>query len=121
MPPSGRNCSGHGEPPGPFESAPILRPFPRSFGAPRPARPCGHLDWRAPDGGCVAYPRYLGPDGVEAFCTALVEQAGVLLLPASIYRSELTPTPTDRFRIGIGRRDPAPALEALTDWLKGRR
>ncbi|WP_329491189.1 aminotransferase class I/II-fold pyridoxal phosphate-dependent enzyme [Kitasatospora sp. NBC_01246] len=79
------------------------------------------FDWRAPDGGCVAYPRYLGPDGVEAFCTALVEQAGVLLLPASIYRSELTPTPTDRFRIGIGRRDPAPALEALTDWLKGRR
>ncbi|MFI8086244.1 aminotransferase class I/II-fold pyridoxal phosphate-dependent enzyme [Kitasatospora sp. NPDC086009] len=79
------------------------------------------FDWRAPDGGCVAYPRYLGPDGVEAFCTALVEQAGVLLLSASIYRSELTPTPTDRFRIGIGRRDPAPALEALTDWLKGRR
>jgi hypothetical protein len=33
----------------------------------------------------------------------------VLLLPASIYRSELTGTPTDRFRIGIGRLDPEPA------------
>ncbi|WP_033818020.1 aminotransferase class I/II-fold pyridoxal phosphate-dependent enzyme [Kitasatospora sp. MBT63] len=78
------------------------------------------FDWRAPDGGCVAYPRYLGPDGVEAFCTELVEQAGVLLLPASIYRSELTATPADRFRIGLGRRDPEPALAAFTDWLGTR-
>ncbi|MFI5643445.1 aminotransferase class I/II-fold pyridoxal phosphate-dependent enzyme [Kitasatospora sp. NPDC051705] len=78
------------------------------------------FEWRAPDGGCVAYPRYLGADGVEEFCTALVEQAGVLLLPAGIFRSELTPTPADRFRIGLGRRDPAPALAAFADWLRKR-
>ncbi|MFE0630950.1 aminotransferase class I/II-fold pyridoxal phosphate-dependent enzyme [Streptomyces sp. NPDC058864] len=77
--------------------------------------------WRAPDGGCVAYPRYLGAEGVERFCTELVEQAGVLLLPASIYRSELTETPADRFRVGIGRRDPAPALDAFAAWLRARR
>ncbi|MER7708613.1 pyridoxal phosphate-dependent aminotransferase [Kitasatospora sp. NPDC097605] len=79
------------------------------------------FEWRAPDGGCVAYPRYLGADGVEAFCAGLVEEAGVLLLPASVFRSELTPTPADRFRIGVGRRDPAPALEAFASWLDGRR
>ncbi|MFF3763184.1 aminotransferase class I/II-fold pyridoxal phosphate-dependent enzyme [Streptomyces sp. NPDC001922] len=79
------------------------------------------FEWRAPDGGCVAFPRYLGADGVEAFCTELVEQAGVLLLPASIYRSELTATPTDRFRIGIGRRDPQPALDTFAEWLRARR
>ncbi|WP_406260980.1 pyridoxal phosphate-dependent aminotransferase [Actinacidiphila glaucinigra] len=79
------------------------------------------FSWRAPDGGCVAYPRYLGAEGVESFCTGLVEQAGVLLLPSSIYRSELTETPADRFRVGIGRRDPAPALEALDGWLRARR
>ncbi|MFJ6635069.1 aminotransferase class I/II-fold pyridoxal phosphate-dependent enzyme [Streptomyces sp. NPDC091376] len=79
------------------------------------------FDWRAPDGGCVAYPRYLGPDGVEEFCTRLVEEAGVLLLPASIYRSDLTPAPTDRFRIGIGRRDPEEGLAAFTRWLRERR
>ncbi|MGW4469268.1 aminotransferase class I/II-fold pyridoxal phosphate-dependent enzyme [Nonomuraea sp. NPDC004354] len=79
------------------------------------------FQWRAPDGGCVAYPRYLGRDGVEAFCTDLVEQAGVLLLPAGVYRSELTATPTDRFRIGVGRRDPEPALDAFAAWLRGRR
>ncbi|MFD7908686.1 MULTISPECIES: aminotransferase class I/II-fold pyridoxal phosphate-dependent enzyme [unclassified Kitasatospora] len=79
------------------------------------------FEWRAPEGGCVAFPRYLGADGVEEFCTGLVEQAGVLLLPASMYRSELTPTPADRFRVGVGRRDPGPALEAFAHWLRTRR
>ncbi|GAA1409820.1 pyridoxal phosphate-dependent aminotransferase [Kitasatospora putterlickiae] len=85
------------------------------------ARYADLFEWRAPDGGCVAYPRYLGADGVEAFCAGLVEEAGVLLLPASVFRSELTPTPADRFRIGVGRRDPAPALESFGSWLEGRR
>ncbi|MFI7611546.1 aminotransferase class I/II-fold pyridoxal phosphate-dependent enzyme [Nonomuraea terrae] len=80
----------------------------------------GLFEWRAPDGGCVAYPRYLGADGVEAFCADLVEKAGVLLLPASVYRSELTPLPDDRFRIGIGRSDPEPALDAFAAYLEGR-
>jgi aspartate/methionine/tyrosine aminotransferase len=76
------------------------------------------FEWQAPDGGCVAYPRYLGPEGVEEFCTRLVEEAGVLLLPASIYRSELTPTPADRFRIGIGRAHPEEGLAAFAQWMK---
>ena len=61
------------------------------------------FDWTVPDGGCIGYPRYKGADGVENFCKRLVEDAGVLLLPASIYRSELNSAPTDRFRIGFGR------------------
>jgi aspartate/methionine/tyrosine aminotransferase len=79
------------------------------------------FEWAAPQGGCVCYPRYLGADGVEAMCTGLVEQQGVLLLPASIYRSELTPTPTDRFRVGVGRLSPEPALEQWATWLEKRR
>jgi aspartate/methionine/tyrosine aminotransferase len=78
------------------------------------------FEWQAPDGGCVAYPRYRGRDGVERFCTELVEEAGVLLLPASIYRSQLTDTPADRFRIGVGRRDPEPALDAFATWVRAR-
>jgi aspartate/methionine/tyrosine aminotransferase len=78
------------------------------------------FEWAPPQGGCVAYPRYLGADGVEAMCTDLVEQEGVLLLPASIYRSELTPTPADRFRIGVGRVGPGEGLERWSDWLVGR-
>ena len=52
----------------------------------------------------MAYPRYLGPGGVEPFARGLVEDAGVLILPSSIYRSDLGETPADHFRIGLGRR-----------------
>ncbi|MFJ6900674.1 aminotransferase class I/II-fold pyridoxal phosphate-dependent enzyme [Streptomyces hokutonensis] len=79
------------------------------------------FEWQAPEGGCVAYPRYLGADRVEEFCTRLVEEAGVLLLPASIYHSELTATPADRFRIGIGRRSPEEGLAAFAEWMRARR
>jgi aspartate/methionine/tyrosine aminotransferase len=76
--------------------------------------------WERPQAGCVCFPRYLGADGVEAFCRDLVEQAGVVLLPASIFASELGEVPADRFRIGVGRADPEPALEALGAWLAQR-
>ena len=79
------------------------------------------FEFTPPDGGCVCFPRYLGADGVETMCSELVEQAGVLLLPSSIYSSALTETPTDRFRVGLGRRDPPEALAAWADWLEKRR
>ena len=79
------------------------------------------LEWQAPQGGCVSFPRYRGADGVEAFCRALVEEAGVLLLPASIYASRLAAVPDDRFRVGVGRRDPQPALDTLGAFLASRR
>lgn len=75
------------------------------------------FEWEPPDGGCVAFPRYLGADGVEEFCRRLVETEGVLLLPAGIYRSEVAEVPADRFRIGVGRRDPGPALAAMDRYL----
>lgn len=61
------------------------------------------FDWQRPDGSCMAFPRYKGADGVENFARSLVEDAGVLLLPSTIYRSDLGPTPNDRFRLGFGR------------------
>lgn len=77
------------------------------------------FEWYRPDGGCIAYPRYLGKEGVDAFAADLVERAGVLLLPASNYRSDLTETPPDRFRIGFGRADLDAALTALETYLRG--
>jgi aspartate/methionine/tyrosine aminotransferase len=79
------------------------------------------FDWAPPAGGCVCFPAYLGDDGVEAMCTDLVEECGILLLPASIYRSELTATPTNRFRIGLGRHGPDEALATWSEWLGKRR
>jgi hypothetical protein len=78
------------------------------------------FEWETPDAGTVGYPRYKGADGVETFAHRLVEEANVLLLPASIFRSELTPLPEDRFRIGYGRSYVPAGLEAMRDWLAKR-
>lgn len=75
------------------------------------------FEWTRPQGSCMAFPRYLGSEGVEAFATQLVEQAGVLVLPSTIYRSDLGPTPTDRFRIGAGRRGLDAGIAAMTSHL----
>jgi len=63
----------------------------------------GVVDWQRPQGGCVAFPRCIAPEGGEEFCRKLIEESGVLLLPSSIYASELTDVPQDHFRIGFGR------------------
>lgn len=75
------------------------------------------FEWYVPDGGCTMYPRYLGEEGVEEFCRSAVEDAGVLLLPASLYRSRLVSAPDDRFRIGFGRAQFAAGLDALEEHL----
>lgn len=71
------------------------------------------FEWYRPDGGCVCFPRYLGPGNTEDFCRNLVEKSGVLLLPPSVFRSDLLPTPRDRFRIGFGRKNIGEGLDAF--------
>jgi len=76
------------------------------------------FDWYKPDGSCMAFPRYKGDEGVENFTKRLVEQAGVLLLPSTIYHSTLGPTPADRFRIGLGRTDLDDGIDAIEKFLR---
>jgi aspartate/methionine/tyrosine aminotransferase len=76
-----------------------------------------HFAWEHPRGSCVAFPRLLTGEPTSTFCRRLVESAGVLLLPADVYHSDLAEVPADRFRIGVGRRDPAPALDAFAQFL----
>jgi len=71
------------------------------------------FDYASPDGGCVAFPRYLGAEGPAEFCRRAVEEDGVLLLPNTVYRSGLSDVPDDRFRIGIGRVDVPDSVAAL--------
>ncbi|MEM9171142.1 MAG: pyridoxal phosphate-dependent aminotransferase [Pseudomonadota bacterium] len=75
------------------------------------------FDWQPSDGSCMAFPRYTGSDGVEVFCKRLIEEAGVLLLPSSIYASALGQTPVDRFRIGFGRRQVPEGLAAMQAYI----
>ena len=76
------------------------------------------FDWRDPDGGCVAFIRYRGAEGVEEFTRRLVEESGVLFLPSSIYRSELGPVPENCLRVGFGRSHVPKGLVALRNWLE---
>ncbi|WP_457585886.1 aminotransferase class I/II-fold pyridoxal phosphate-dependent enzyme [Ensifer canadensis] len=75
-------------------------------------------EWREPDGGCVGFARYLGSDGVETHCRRLVEEAGVLLLPSSLFVSDLLPVAQDRFRVGFGRKNIEVGLAAWRQHLQ---
>jgi aspartate/methionine/tyrosine aminotransferase len=78
------------------------------------------FDWHVPEGGCVTFIRYKGRDGVEAFTTRMVEECGVLLLPSSVFRSDLTPVPDDCVRVGFGRSHVPRGVAVLRDWLTHR-
>ncbi len=67
--------------------------------------------WIRPRAGPIAYPRWLGGD-VGRFCQRAVEEAGVMLLPGTVY-DDTTP----HFRIGFGRKTMPEALIALERWL----
>ncbi|WP_233248376.1 aminotransferase class I/II-fold pyridoxal phosphate-dependent enzyme [Desulfonatronum sp. SC1] len=69
------------------------------------------FDWRRPLAGTVAFPRLKEAD-VDTFCADLVERAGVLLLPGTLYEPGL-----NHVRVGFGRRDLSQALNQLAAYL----
>ena len=77
------------------------------------------FDWQPPDGGCVCFPRYKGGD-VEEFCRQLLHAEGVLVLPASMYASEIADVPKDHFRVGIGRSGLEEGVAAFDRFLRTR-
>lgn len=68
--------------------------------------------WNRPKAGSIAFPMLLHAS-VDAFCSDLVEKAGVLLLPGTLYGSGL-----NAFRIGFGRRNMPDSLDRLAAYLK---
>jgi aspartate/methionine/tyrosine aminotransferase len=76
------------------------------------------FDWKEPDGGCIGYPKYLGDDGAIIFCETLIKDFGLMLLPSSVYQSELTQLSNDYFRIGYGRIKMKDGLEVLKQAIK---
>ena len=69
------------------------------------------FSWVRPRAGSMAFPRYLGGD-VERFCDELVKQAGVLLLPGSVYDDS-----RNHFRLGLGRKNLPQAVERLEEFI----
>ena len=69
------------------------------------------FEWYRPKAGPIAFPR-LRRGEVGEFCRDLVERAGVLLLPGSLYTGGFS-----AFRIGFGRNEIAVALDRLDAYL----
>ncbi len=76
------------------------------------------FEWKQPDGGAVGYPEYLGGGTANEFCTDLLENTGVMILPPRIYNSELLSTPQNHFRVGFGRRGMDEMLDVFYHYLK---
>jgi aspartate/methionine/tyrosine aminotransferase len=72
------------------------------------------FDWSRPRAGSVAFPRLKQGD-VEKFCAELVEQAGVLLLPGTLYAKGM-----NHFRVGFGRVNVPEAVQVLAQCLTRR-
>lgn len=69
------------------------------------------FSWVRPQAGSMAFPRYLAED-VESFCDKVVREAGVLLLPGSIYDDT-----DNHFRLGLGRKNLPQAVNRLEEYL----
>jgi aspartate/methionine/tyrosine aminotransferase len=74
-------------------------------------RRADRFSWIRPRAGSMAFPRYLGGT-VETFCDELVKEAGVLLMPGSVYDDS-----RNHFRLGLGRKNLPYAVEKLEAFL----
>ena len=68
--------------------------------------------WYRPRAGSIAFPAYLG-DSVETFCADLLEKAGVMLVPGTLYDGG----EYEAFRVGFGRQNLPEALGRLEEYL----
>lgn len=76
------------------------------------ARRADLFRWVRPQAGSMGFPRLVKGD-VEDFCDRLVREAGVLLLPGSVYDDR-----HNHFRLGLGRKNLPEAVARLEAFLK---
>ena len=70
------------------------------------------LSWVRPTAGTIGFMRVAGVNDTSAFCEQLIADAGVLLLPGTVYDE-----PT-HFRIGYGRTSMPESLQHFEAWLE---
>lgn len=66
------------------------------------------LRWLTPEGGSIAFPRWLGPGRIEDLSQRMVEDYGVMIVPGTMFNYA-----EPHFRVGLGRRNFPLALEQL--------
>jgi len=69
------------------------------------------FEWTPPNASTIGFVRYKGPHGVQEFCERLVREAGVLLLPGTVYDEPR------HIRFGYGRRNMPESLAQFESWL----
>ena len=69
------------------------------------------FEWTLPNASTIGFARFKPQKNVQAFCEQLVREAGVLLLPGTVYDEP------HHIRFGYGRRNMPEALAQLESWL----
>jgi len=73
------------------------------------------FSWHRPKAGSIAFPILLR-GSVDEFCADLIKNAGVLLLPGTLYGSGF-----NSFRIGFGRKNLPESLEKFEEYIQSYR
>lgn len=76
------------------------------------ARHLSSLAWERPESGPMAFPKLLLPMAVDVFAEQLAQQAGVLIMPGSVFDCA-----GNFFRIGFGRKNMPEALGRFEQFL----
>lgn len=66
------------------------------------------FDWFQPTAGSVAFPRWKGAETLDQFCRRILDQQGVMIVPATMFEY-----PGSHFRVGLGRHNFVEALERI--------
>jgi aspartate/methionine/tyrosine aminotransferase len=69
------------------------------------------FNWVRPQAGSMGFPKLLRGD-IEVFCDKVVREAGVLLLPGTMYDDS-----RNHFRVGLGRKNLPQAVQRLEEYL----
>ena len=72
------------------------------------------FSWIRPQAGSMAFPRLLKGD-IDTFCDELVHEAGVMLLPGTMYDDT-----ANHFRLGLGRKNLPEAVARLEEFLSAK-
>ncbi len=73
------------------------------------------FEWKRPRAGSVAFPGLKLKKGASSFCSDLLADKGVLLLPSRVYGKEWQ---SENVRIGFGRRHMSEGLERLNAYIR---
>ena len=74
------------------------------------------FEWIPPLAGSTAFPRWLDTEPIDHFCNQIVDQRGVMIVPASMFDVS-----GGHFRVGLGRVNFTEALGVLADFLERRK